>query len=149
MIGREEKFSFSKDVEPTIGLVNFCPPEDGFVWSSALWSEVKFPAIGPTVTREHSLANCSIDIALDIDVFKVPPNFAGQNVYFYVNGLRLASRFITTRITVMLELPGFMSKERDNLVTIETPDAARPLDHGLQDTRKLGIQLFGVRISFA
>jgi hypothetical protein len=140
-------YAFRKDIEPDVALTNFCPPEDGFVWSTHTWSELRFDIATPQKKHESRSGGVCLDISMDIDVFKAPPDLAGQDVFFYVNGIRLGSRFITRRVTVMLELPATLIKSHDNVITIDTPHAARPAEHGLSDTRRLGIQLFSVRLA--
>jgi hypothetical protein len=147
MMQTEKIYHFDKDVEQDIKLTNFYPPEAGFVWSSHTWSELTFDLDSPKGGANVSSPNVVLDIAIDVHVFKVPPDFAGQNVFFHVNGVRLASRFITSRVTVMLEVPAFIVKGQQNVITIDTPDAARPVDHGFDDTRRLGVQIFSVAVS--
>jgi hypothetical protein len=148
MLAVDDEIGFEKDVEPEVRLVNFYPPEAGFVWSTKSWAEIGF-RIKPPVTGggRSKPADTMVDVALDLDVYKSNPDLEGQNVFFYVNGLRLASRYITRRITVMLELPGAMVRPEDNVLTIETPDASRPADFSGNDTRVLGIQLFSMRVT--
>jgi hypothetical protein len=143
----DEVFTFAKDVVPDIGMTNFSPPEDGFIWSTGPWCEIRFSLMQPdySVARERPW-DTVVELSLDMDVFKAAPNLNGQNILFYVNGLRLASRFMTGRVTVILELPGTMVRQNDNIITIDSPDAARPTDHGGSDGRRLGIQLHSLRV---
>jgi hypothetical protein len=141
MQATDESFTFGKDVDPGLGMTNFWPPEDGFIWSTGHWCQINFD-------RPDSAKNgTALDIALDIDVFKAPPTLESQNIFFYVNGLRLASRAINRRLTIMLELPASFVRPRDNIITIDTPEAGIPSDFGGNDPRRLGIQLFSLRIT--
>jgi hypothetical protein len=141
MVENAKVFSFQKDTKPEIGLKNFWPPEDGFVWSASSWCEISLPAKAPS-----GKAGGIAEIAIDLDVFKAPPEMEGQNVFFYVNGLRLASRFITGRVTVLLEAAAGTLTPTENVITIDTPDAVRPSEHGQGDTRRLGVQVFSLQV---
>jgi hypothetical protein len=118
---------------------NFFPYEAEFCWSSSTWSEIIFP-IPATVLKPETL----FDIVVDVDVFKSPPGLVGQNVFMYLNGLRLASRFVSKRMLVALRIAGRYLCLQDNVLTIDTPDAAIPEEHGIKDSRRLGVQLFSI-----
>jgi len=149
MTALEELYTFGADVVPGVSLTNFYPPETGFVWSSHKWCEIRFDVDPEALSASHGSHETALDIALDLDVFKAPPDFEGQDVLLYVNGARLGSRFVKGRITVMLIVPLYLVRARANVITIDTPDAARPIQHGFNDTRQLGIQLFSVRTTIA
>jgi hypothetical protein len=141
MLVNADTFVFQQDTQPKIGLTNFWPPEDGFVWSTGAWCEIAFP-FPVRSARPGGL----VEIAIDLDVFKAAPDLEGQNVFFYVNGLRRASRFITGRVIVLLEAAASTLTPTENILTIDTPDAVRPSQHGQGDTRRLGIQMFSLQI---
>jgi len=147
MLAVDEDYTFGKDVVPGVGLTNFSPPEDGFVWSTGSWCQVTFPYKARSAAGRAKAAEAMVDIALDIDVFKAVPDLPGQDIFIYVNGARLASRFITHRLTVMLEVPGSAMSATENVIVIDTPDAARPAEHGGSDTRRLGVQLFSIKVT--
>ena len=50
------------------------------------------------------------------------------------------------RATVVVELAPGVLRQHGNLITIDTPDAARPSDFGEGDSRRLGIKLFSVQV---
>lgn len=132
-------YTFAQEIDPGIRLTNFWPPEDGFAWSRSTWCEIAFPAL------EGSKGNNStVELALDLDVFRSAPHLEGQNVFIYVNGLRLASRHVLKRLTLVFELPAARSVNGENVITIDTPDAASPYDYGADDERQLGVQLFSI-----
>ncbi len=133
--------SFRRDDKPGVDLKNFWAPEDGFAWSTGTWCEIAFD-----LTRSNPAVSQIVEIELELDVFKAPPDLEGQNIFFYVNGLRLASRFITGRLMVLLEVPANTLRPADNLITIDTPDSARPSDYGESDTRRLGVQLYSLQL---
>ena len=136
----EQTFDFRKGVESDVRLRNFSPPEDGFVWSTGPWCEICIPAI------KHPPDNEPLEIGLDIDVFKAPPEMEGQNVLIYANGLRVASRFVNSRVSVVAEVAGRSLVEGHTLITMDTPDAVSPSRFGGIDTRRLGVQLFSVTV---
>jgi hypothetical protein len=128
-------------------MTNFWPPEEDFVWSTSSWCEIRFAINGPGLqTLKPAAADAMVDVAIDLDAYKFPPDKDGQNVFIYLNGLRLASRFISQRVTVMFEAPVSILRPTDNIVTIDTPDFARPSDYGDDDTRRLGIKLYSLDI---
>jgi hypothetical protein len=141
MAAKNDVFSFKKDTKPEVTLKNFWPPEDGFVWSTSSWCQISLPQ-----TALDGKKGEIAEIALDLDVFKAPPDLEGQNVFIYVNGLRLASRFITDRVTVLVEVQLGIPTTAENIITIDTPDAAQPSTHGQGDTRRLGVQLFSLQL---
>jgi len=145
----DELFTFDIDVVPGVVLTNFHPPEAGFVWSSHKWSEIKFDINPDALSDSGGSRHTALDVALDMDVFKAQPELEGQNVLLYVNGLRLGSRYIKGRITVMLVIPLHLVRSKGNVITIDTPDATKPTEFGLGDTRVLGIQLFSIRTTVA
>jgi hypothetical protein len=134
-------FVFSKDTVPNVMLTNFSAPEDGFVWSTTSWCEIAFD-----IAPGSALLSGGAELLFDLDTFRAGADLEGQDIQLYVNGLRLATRYVTGRSTILVELaPGWL-REQGNVVTIDTPDAARPIDHGQSDTRRLGIQLFSLQV---
>jgi hypothetical protein len=128
--------SFTKDVLPSVELISFWPPEDGFVWSSGKWCELIFKfnlQTAPTDERG--------ELVLDFDSYKSPPGLEGQNVFIYLNGLRIGARRLTKRVTAFIEFDPALLKAT-NVLTFDTPDAASPTQWGGTDERVLGIQLF-------
>ena len=132
--------SFMKDEDIAIDLRNFWPAEDGFVWSEGKWCEITF---------DYDLSNAtgqdSGELILDISSFIHPPQLEGQNVHFYLNGLRIGSRQLTKRITAFIDLPAGLLRQHNTLI-IDTPDASAPSQFGLGDNRVLGIQLFTFQV---
>jgi hypothetical protein len=142
MVANSSSFSFQKDKQPVVGLENFWPPEDGFVWSTGSWCEIRLP---PTINGGTGSEGLD-EIAIDVDIFRAPPELEGQNVFIYVNGLRLASRFITGRMVLLLKVPAGALTSAENVISIDTPDATRPSAHGQGDSRCLGVKIFSVQI---
>jgi hypothetical protein len=134
-------FSFQRGVEPEVALTNFWPPEDGFVWSTNRWCEIILPYV-PALRGDAT----NVEVALDLDAFKSPPDLVTQTVFVYMNGLRVLSREISQRLILLIELPAASLKKTENVIIIDTPDVASPSDHGVQDTRRLGVQLFSIVI---
>jgi len=141
----DRTFTFHSDQVPGVSLSGFYPPEAGFVWSSRKWCEITFNIATEALAARDAGKVSVLDIALDMDVFKAQPDFEGQNALLYVNGLRLGSRFIKDRVIVMLHVPIHFVYSTGNVITIDTPDAAAPINHGIADSRSLGVQLFSVR----
>jgi hypothetical protein len=136
-----------KNVLTGAELTNFWPPEGDFVWSTSSWCEIRFAMnasalLAPKMAESDSV----VDVAIDLDTFRFPPDKEGQNVFIYLNGLRLASRFVSHRVTVLLEAPASILRPVDNVVTIDTPDFARPSDYGDDDMRRLGIKLYTLHV---
>ncbi len=137
-------YSFEWGVEPEVKLTNFWPPEDGFVWSTNRWCEITFP-----VTPATRSEGAGVEIAVDIDVFKCPPDLLSQNVFVYVNGLRVLSREIYQRVILLIQVPMTQLRKGENVLIIDTPDAATPTEHGVNDTRRLGVQIFSITVRSA
>jgi hypothetical protein len=144
MAAFDKLITFDSNTPPGCTLKNFYDPEEDFVWSNGLWCEISLPLPADPLANA---AKIPLDIAIDLAAFKTSPELEGQNVLVYANGLRLASRFITHRVTVMLELPAAFIREGENIITIDTPNAAFPATYGFNDTRQLGIQLFSLRLT--
>jgi hypothetical protein len=83
---------------------------------------------------------------VELDAFKVPPEFPGQDVFIYLNGLRVASLFVSRRVTILGTFHRSFLRPAENVITIETPDVVNPHDYGVEDDRKLGAQVFNIKI---
>jgi hypothetical protein len=130
-----------KGTEPPVSLRNFFPPEDGFIWSSARWSEITFEFAAAAGRGKKS-----VDVILDFDVFKMEGHLEGQNVLIYLNGLRVGSHYITRRTTIVVLIDATLLKPGENVLTFDTPDSRKPSEFGIADERQLGIQLFAIQI---
>jgi hypothetical protein len=137
----DNSIQFSTGETAPVSLRNFFPPEDGFIWSSAHWSEITFGFSG-TVARGKKYA----DLILDLDVFKNGVEVEGQNALIYLNGLRVGSHYVTRRTTVVIPVETSALRPADNVLTFDTPDSKKPSDFGIPDDRQLGIQLFSLQI---
>jgi hypothetical protein len=141
MLTHDNSIQFVKDEAPPVSLRNFFPPENGFVWSTSYWSDITF-AFSPTPAGVYKAA----EFTLDFDVFKMGGHIDGQNVLIYLNGLRVASHYITQRTTVVIRLDPALLEPTDNVITFDTPDSRKPSEFGLPDERRLGVQLFSMQI---
>jgi hypothetical protein len=141
MLTYDNSIGFAKGKETPVALRNFYPPEDGFIWSSAHWSEITFE-FSATAGRGKKNA----DVILDFDVFKKEKHVEGQNTLIYLNGLRVGSHYITRRTTVVIPIDSALLKPTENVLTFDTPDSRKPSEFGSSDERQLGIQLFSLQI---
>jgi hypothetical protein len=141
MLTYDNSIAFAKGKETPVALRNFYPPEDGFIWSSAHWSEITFE-FSATAGRGKKNA----DVILDFDVFKKEKLVEGQNTLIYLNGLRVGSHYITRRTTVVIPIDSALLKPAENVLTFDTPDSRKPSEFGGSDERQLGIQLFSMQI---
>jgi len=141
MLTYDNSVRFEKGRAPTVSLRNFYPPEDGFVWSSSRWSEIKFE-FAATAGRDKK----NVDVILDFDVFKVDGYMDGQNALIYLNGLRVGSHYISRRTAIIIPIDTALLKPSENVLTFDTPDSRIPSDFGIADKRQLGIQLFSIQI---
>jgi len=133
--------TFTEKGANAVSLRNFSEPEDGFVWSHGKWCEVVF-----SFTDDKTVKASIADVILELDVFKVPPTFPGQDVFIYFNGLRVASLFVNRRLTILGTFPRSFLRANENVITFDSPDVIEPRSVGVQDDRKLGIQLFNIKI---
>jgi hypothetical protein len=141
MLSFENSATFSKAEESGVALGNFWEPEEGFVWSTGRWCEIMFSF--DNAGRPPGLL---ADLIIDIDVFKREGHLEGQNVLLYLNGLRIASYFVQRRTTYFASFDPKLLKPNDNVLTIDTPDTARPSDFGSEDDRLLGVQVFSLQV---
>jgi len=130
---------FAPDQETAARLQNFYDTEDEFCWSSGKWCEIIFDVPAGLLSNP-----AIVEIDLDLDAFKISPDLLGQDVFIYLNGLRLASRHVTSRHLINLRTDGQTLRLKDNVLTIDTPDSVMPTQYGLKDNRTLGIQLFSI-----
>lgn len=126
-----------------LALRNFHPPEpEGFAWSAGRWCELEFvvdPAgLGP---------GAALALALDLDVFRHPPLLPSQDLLVFLNGLRLGAVTVTHRQLASFRLRPGLLEVGPNRLTIDTPEAARPVEFGQGDTRLLGVKLFSLMLS--
>ena len=124
-------------------LRNFHPPEPGgFVWSAGRWCEVEF-------AFDHSALPPRGDpvLTLDLDVFRHPPLLAAQDLFIYLNGLRLGALTVEGRQRASFRLRRATLQREANLLAIDAPQAARPADFGDPDGRLLGVKLFSLVLS--
>jgi len=133
--------SFTEKGNNPVALRNFSEPEDGFVWSHGAWSEIVF-----SFTEDKKVTAAVADLMVELDAFKVPPEFPGQDVFVYLNGLRVSSLFVNRRVTILGSFPRAFLRASENVITIDTPDVVNPRDYGVEDGRKLGVQVFNIKI---
>lgn len=131
---------FGEGHEEWLELRNFHPPEPGgFSWSAGRWCEVSFPmdpaALGP---QGHVL------LELDFDAFRQPPILRTQDVLVYLNGLRLGALVLRGRQQASFRLRRSTLEATENVLAVDVPDAARPVDFGHTDGRLLGLKLFSM-----
>jgi hypothetical protein len=141
MLTYENSIQFAPGEPHEASLRNFYAPEEGFVWSSSVWGEITFD-----FSATPNMDTTEIDLILDCDVFRVGGRLDGQSVLVYLNGLRLASHFITQRMQLTIRVGARSLKHRNNVLTLDTPDSRKPSEFGSADDRRLGMQLFSMRI---
>jgi len=141
MLTFDNHVSFAVGEIPPVALRGFWGTEDGFVWSRGKWCDVTFD-----FQFDGAPTPGFAELMLDIDVFKAPEQLTGQNVMIYLNGLRIGSNFIERRLTSICEFDPKILRATDNILTLDTPDAAVPKMFGSGDTRQLGVQLFSVQV---
>ncbi len=142
MLDANSIVTFSKDTLPMVELKSFWPPEDGFVWSAGKWCEVVFQyAVGTAQPHDRG------ELVLDFDSYKSPPALEAQNVFMYLNGLRVGARRMNKRVTAFIEFDPAILKPT-NVLTIDTPDAVSPATFSGRDERVLGIQLFTLQVRY-
>jgi hypothetical protein len=124
-----------------VQLRNFYEPEAGYVWSNSKWCEIVFPfSVGTGKLPKAA------DLILDLDVFKVPPEFPSQAIMIYLNGVRIGQYNVTEQKTFLISIPVALLKAQENSLVIDTPESAKPLAWGVEDDRILGVQLFSAQI---
>jgi hypothetical protein len=134
--------TFSKDVLPIVEMKSFWPAEDGFIWSAGKWCEIVLQYdVGRSQPGERA------ELVLDLDSFKSPPALEAQNVFIFLNGLRIGARRLNKRITAFIEFDPAILKPANTLI-VDTPDATTPATFKGNDERVLGIQLFTFQIRY-
>lgn len=141
MLTFKNTVTFAQNQTPPVLLRNYFEPENGFVWSTSKWSDIIFNFGNGSSTKPRSA-----DLVLDLDVFKAPPKLPHQTVKFYLNGLRVGARDITDRAVTVIALDLALLRPRENVLTLDTPDAAIPSEFGIPDGRLLGVQVFSIQI---
>jgi hypothetical protein len=135
------------DLGPHIRLRNFDAPEQDFAWSTGRWCEVEFDLdLGRGGGRGRGGHAAPVTFLVDLDAFRCPPVFTGQNVLTYLNGSRVHSAFVSGRRMLSFAPRGDVLVPGANLLTFDLPDAIRPLEFGLEDNRMLGVQVFSIAI---
>ena len=141
MLNFENSLTFKDGLEPDAALRNFWAPEGAWVWSTGRWSEINFAfEVG-----SRPLTG-TVELIIDLDVFKHEDKHAGQNVLIYLNGLRVGSLYCTHRMTVVFVFEAKILGKIDNVLTFDTPDSTKPSAFGSADDRVLGVQVFSVQV---
>ncbi len=122
-----------------VGVENFAPPEDGFIWQMGRWGEITFDFDDLSRSRTGMC-----DLMVELDVFKNPPDLRGQNVFVYLNGLRIGSHYVTHRRILIMNFPVSILRAKTNVLTLDTPDSTSPKTFGMEDGRVLGAAVFAV-----
>jgi len=148
MLAFGEPILMGGDPGPHIQLCNFDVPEQDFAWSTGRWCEMEFDLdLGRGGGRGRGGGHAGpVTFLIDLDAFRCPPVFTGQNVLTYLNGQRVHSAFVSGRRTLSFVPRGDVLGPRGNLLTFDLPDAIRPLEFGLEDNRMLGVQVFSIAI---
>lgn len=137
----DNALTFKTGEEPEAALQNFWPPEESWVWSTGRWSEINFAfdlGLRPP--------SGTVELILDLDVFRRQEKYPGQNILIYLNGLRIGSLYCTHRMIVAFAFDAKILNRAENALTIDTPDSTMPSVFGGADGRVLGAQIFSVRI---
>ncbi len=141
MLNFENALTFKAGEEPDVALRNFWAPEGTWVWSTGRWSEINFAfdlgLRAPVGT---------VELIVDLDVFKYEEAYPGQNVLIYLNGLRVGSLYCTHRMTVVFAFDAKILSRTENVLTFDTPDSTKPSAFGSADGRLLGAQIFSIQI---
>ncbi len=142
MLTYENTVGFLKDEDSPVSLRNFSAPEDGFVWSQGKWCEIVF-----TFKEGGRATDGMADLMLDLEAFHKPETFPQQSVFVYMNGLRVNSSFVSRRMILLAPFERKLLRNNgENVIAIDTPDVVSPQEHGVDDSRLLGIKLFSLQI---
>ena len=133
--------SFQDGHQSPVTMRNFSEPEDGFVWSIGKWCELGFD-----FQDAGKQIDGRADLLLDVEAFHVPEQLPEQTVLVYLNGIRVASAFVSTRTHLIGCFDRRWLRPSDNLLTVDTPDVVLPTVFGVADTRPLGIKLYSIQI---
>jgi hypothetical protein len=140
MLNLENTLAFPIDKKFSISLRNFYEPENDFVWSMSKWCELTFDfQLGALKSKKM------VDLIIDLDVFKAENGLPAQNALIYLNGRRVGSFLVERRRTLVVTVDPGILLASNNVLTIDTPDACRAKDHGVNDDRVLGAQLFSIQ----
>ena len=142
MLSFKNSITFTDSETDLASLVNCWEPEDEFVWSTGKWCEIRFAF---QISTGHATIK-SADLIVDLDAFKGQEEGAGQNAYFYLNGLRIGTVFINARAIQMFSFDPKLLRGSENVITIDTPESSSPKDHGEEDARVLGVQIYSLQI---
>lgn len=133
---------------PSAGVVlkGFSNVEDNFVWQTGRFGEITFD-FQDTKSKIGAVdpKAASVDLMLDIDVFKHQDGYPGQNVFIYLNGLRVGSFYVSYRRVVICNVLLSTLRAKNNVLTFDTPDAVSPRKVGVEDDRVLGVQVFSMQ----
>ena len=140
MLTFENALSFKDGEEPPVALRNFWAPEESWIWSTGRWCEITFAFEAGAAPPRFA------ELVIDLDVYKYKDRHPGQNVLVYLNGLRIGSLYCTRRMTVAFAVDPRTLASADNILTLDTPDSARPSQFGGADGRQLGVQLFNLQL---
>jgi hypothetical protein len=111
-------------------------PEDGFIWSVGSESRLQIPL--PPIP-----AGTAPILELDLNPFVAPGRTQGQRLAVSVNGIRIGAASIEGEGPVGYRIPpAALGAGGIMLVELHHPDAARPVDLGVNgDARRLGFML--------
>jgi len=116
-------------------------PEDGFTWSIGTSSRLR-AALPDGVGQAF--------LELELNPFVVPGQFSSQVLRVRVNGVPVGEDRLVGEGTVGYTIPDHaIGADRGVLIELEHPDARCPAEFGLQDGRRLGFMLRGVRLVLA
>ncbi len=144
MLNFENSLSFKEGQETPVALRNFWEPEGSWIWSTGRWCEITFAfEAGPRPLPRLA------ELIVDLDVYKQEEQHPGQNVLVYLNGLRIGSLHCTHRMIVVFGFDPKLLTAGDNILTLDTPDSAKPSQFGSADGRLLGAQVFSLQFRSA
>lgn len=142
MLSFQNSLSFAEGTNDLVAFTNFWEPEQAFIWSTGKWCEISF---GFQASPGHNAVK-SADLIVDIDAYRGPEDGSGQNVYIYLNGMRIGAAFLTSRSIQIWSFDPRTLRPSENLLIIDTPEAHSPRIYGDKDFRVLGIQLHSLQI---
>jgi hypothetical protein len=122
-------------------LTGWSPPEEGWRWATGPESHMLVP-------RPDVLGDCLLTIKLR--PFLAEPQLPRQRMAIEVNGALLASfdADMTEPSVKSLTIPAdVIGKGPELAITFRTPDAARPVDFGRPDTRRLSFAFYTLALA--
>lgn len=125
--------------EAALALRNFHPAEDGFAWSAGRWCEVEFA--WDLVGAPRPLL-----LELDVNAFRDAHLLPAPDLLVYLNGLRIGSLTLPMRQLATFPIAATVLQAERNVLVLDAPDAARPIEFGREDARLLGVQLFSLAV---